>query len=444
MHRPKCCLVMLTAFLAAPVLPAAVIGTNIPAQEITDASIATLPPVQQRVWRQYLNRSKRQQQADQDFLRREMKHLKLTEAVHPPSGNSARSIPIDRDPAWYASSNAQFLADNIVSFQTPAGGWSKNLNFARHPRAPGEHFAPNNLGRFNNPADFDLPHDTNWDYVGTFDNDATTTEMYFLARTAACGSPAQAKKWRKSFLRGVDYILAAQFPNGGWPQVWPLQGGYHDTITYNDGAMLHVLELLRDISAGENEFAFVPAKTRRLAAASLERGIQCTLAAQISEQGQLTVWCQQHNALDLSPASARNYEMPSQAGAESASIVQFLMSLPKSSPAVIASVDGAAAWFKKTAIYGMAVRTSTNGVRILVSAPDAGPIWPRFAEIGTDRPIFGDRDKTIHDNMNEISEERRRGYAWYNGAPKAVLDRYAIWRASLSTTASEKDKPNKQ
>ena len=429
MHWPKCCLVMMAFVLAAPALPAAIIGTNTPAGEITDESIATLPPAQQRVWKQYLARSNRQKQADQALLHREMKKLNLTDAIRPPSGNSARSLPLNRDRAWYGGSNAQFLADNIVSFQTPAGGWGKNLNFARHPRAPGEHFAPNNLNRFSNPADFDLPHDTNWDYVGTIDNDATTTEMYFLARTAAQGSPKQAKKWRKSFLRGVDYLLAAQFPNGGWPQVWPLQGGYHDAITFNDDAMLHVLELLRDVSAGENEFAFVPAKTRRLAAASLQRGIHCTLAAQIVVRGQLTVWCQQYNALDLSPASARNYEMPSLVGAESASIMQFLMSLPKPDPAVIASMDAAAAWFKKTAIYDMAFRSSTNGGRVLESAPGAGPIWPRYAEIGTDRPIFVDRDKTIHDNLAEISVERQRGYAWYNGAPKAALDRYVTWHA---------------
>ena len=104
-------------------------------------------------------------------------------------------------------------------------------------------------------------------------------------------------------MRGVDYALNAQFPNGGWPQVWPLQGSYHDTVTYNDGAVLQTMELMRDISAGSNEFAFVPAKTRKLAAASLAKGIQCTLAAQIVVNGKLTAWCQQHNALTLTPAS---------------------------------------------------------------------------------------------------------------------------------------------
>ena len=46
--------------------------------------------------------------------------------------------------------------------------------------------------------------------------------------------------FRKSFLHGLDYVFAAQFPNGGWPQVWPLQGGYHDVITINDDAVLNL------------------------------------------------------------------------------------------------------------------------------------------------------------------------------------------------------------
>ena len=59
--------------------------------------------------------------------------------------------------------------------------------------------------------------------------------------------------------------------------------------------------------------------------------------------------------------------------------------------------------------------------------PGADSIWARYYEIGTDRPILGDRDKTIHDKVNEISLERRNGYSWYNNAPKRALEQYAIW-----------------
>ena len=47
--------------------------------------------------------------------------------------------------------------------------------------------------------------------------------------------------------------------------------------------------------------------------------------------------------------------------------------------------------------------------------------------MGTDRPIFADRDKSIHDNVEELSRERRIGYSWYNSVPQEALDRYAQW-----------------
>jgi PelA/Pel-15E family pectate lyase len=65
--------------------------------------------------------------------------------------------------------------------------------------------------------------------------------------------------------------------------------------------------------------------------------------------------------------------------------------------------------------------------RKLVSAPGAGPMWSRYYQIGTDRPIFGDRDKTIHDDVNELSRERRNGYGWYRNAPVQVLAEYQEW-----------------
>src|SRR5258708_3340107 len=97
----------------------------------------------------------------------------------------------------------------------------------------------------------------------------------------------------------------AQYPNGGWPQVYPLMGGYHDNITYNDGAMINILQLLRDVAENKAAFSFVPAKTQKQAADCVERGLACILATQLTAQGQRTVWGQQHDALTLKPASAR-------------------------------------------------------------------------------------------------------------------------------------------
>jgi len=64
---------------------------------------------------------------------------------------------------------------------------------------------------------------------------------------------------------------------------------------------------------------------------------------------------------------------------------------------------------------------------LLVPSPGNGPLWARYYEIGTDRPVFGDRDRSVHDAVNEISRERRNGYGWYRDSPKRVLERYAQW-----------------
>jgi PelA/Pel-15E family pectate lyase len=404
-----------------------VIGVSVAAPSLTEDRIAALPRAQQAAWRDYLARSVRQMQADRAFFQAEVKSAGLAEELIPPNGSAARSMPLNKPAEWYGGAEARRIADIIVSFQTPAGGWSKNLNLTDHARRPGERFAANNLSTHLGPGDFDTPHDPKWNYVGTLDNDATTTELRFLARVAAAANDGTA--YRASFLRGLEYLLAAQFPNGGWPQVWPLEGGYHDAITFNDGAVTLTLELLQEVADGKDGFAFLPQSMRARARASVAKGIACILATQIVQPGRRTVWAQQHDALHLQPVAGRNYEPAAQCGSESAALILFLMRLPQPGPAVVETVHAAIAWFRKTAVYGKSYQRGADGRR-LTSVDGAGPIWARFSEIGTDRAVFGDRDQSIHDDVNELSAERRDGYSWYNAGPQEALLRYAEWSAS--------------
>jgi len=429
----------------------AIIGTNPPALPLTLERIANLPANEESAWKSYLKNSERQLRADQEFFRNELRKLKISEPARPPEGRGVRGIPLDQPKERYAQAEALRIADIILSFQTPAGGWSKNLDLTQHRRAPGERFSTDNTSRFPSSSDNDAPRDQGWNYVGTFDNDATVTQLRFLAKVIRALSltrevkngtatptrtgqsrPTSEKEYRAAFLRGLDYIFAAQYPNGGWPQVWPLQGGYHDAITYNDNAMIQVLELLRDVAAGLNEFDFVAAKTRTRASESVKRGIHCILETQIVISGHRTVWCQQHDPLTLQPCSARNYEMPGESSAESASIIQFLMKEPKPSQQIIVAVEAAAAWFENTKIKDVAYRFAGESGRLLVDVPGSSPLWARYYDIATQRPIFGDRDKTIHDNVNEISKERRNGYAWYRDTPAHALDQYSAWHKTFS------------
>jgi len=40
-------------------------------------------------------------------------------------------------PAWFATDSARRIAESILSFQAPNGGWSKHVDFAAHSRQPG-------------------------------------------------------------------------------------------------------------------------------------------------------------------------------------------------------------------------------------------------------------------------------------------------------------------
>lgn len=420
-------------FVTLPI-SATVIGTNTPVQSISRASIEQLPARERSPWLAYLTQSERKRQADKDYFAAELKRSGLTVPLEPPHGNSARSIPLDREPAWYAGAEAQHIAAVIVSFQTPAGGWGKNMDMTGDIRHPGEKFAPVNLSHFLAPGDFDTPSEPDWNYVGTIDNDATTTELQFLAKVITAVGPQQSESYRAAFLQGIQYLLDAQFPNGGWPQVWPLEGGYHDAITYNDDAMIETMEFLRDTAEGQKDFAFVPQTIRDRAAASFARGIHCIFATQIRSHGVLTVWPQQVDPLTLQPESGRNFEPPSESASESADVLLLLMNdLPHPDNSEQQSIRAAAAWFKKTAIYGEQWQRTPNG-RELLSAPGAGPIWARYYQIGTDRPIFVDRDKTIHDNVADLSLERRNGYAWYSASAQKALDRFAQWNTEHPTS----------
>ncbi len=418
---------VVTILSAVLPLGATIIGRNPPAESISRQNIKRLPPGKQGPWLAYLERSERARQADKDFFQVELKRSGRKTPLEPPHSFSARSIPLDQNSSWYAGAEAQHIAAVIVSFQTPAGGWGKNMDMAGEVRQPGEKFAPNNLSRFLAPGDYDTPLEPDWNYVGTIDNDATTTELQYLAKVISAVGAQRSQAYRKSFLRGIDYLLEAQEPNGGWPQVWPLEGGYHDAITYNDDAITETMEVMHDTARGQGDFAFVPPATRARAAASFARGIECILATQIRAGGVLTVWPQQDDPLTLKPESGRNFEPPAASASESADVLLLLMNgLPHPGRAEQQSIRAAAAWFKKTAIYGEQWKRTPQG-RELVPTPGAGPLWARFYQIGSDRPIFVDRDKTIHDNVAELSLERRNGYAWYSSSSQRALDRHAQW-----------------
>jgi PelA/Pel-15E family pectate lyase len=318
-------------------------------------------------------------------------------------------MPLDRESAWYGSAEARQVADVIVSFQTPTGGWGKNVRRSGPLRQRGQSYV---IGTR---------------YVGTIDNGATATELRFLARVQAQLPGAAGQAYRAAFEKGVRYLLESQYPNGGFPQVYPLQGGYSDAVTFNDDALVHALELLATVAAREGDYAFVPQALAAQAGAASGRAVRMLLAAQVVAGGVRAGWGQQHDALTLAPAGARNYEPASLASHESGSVLMYLMRLPDPSAEVVGAVHAGAAWLRRAAIHDVVWTHKSPEGRHLESKPGAAPIWARYYDMATMKPIFGERDHAIHDDIMDLAPGRRNGYGWYVGGPSKALAAYETW-----------------
>ena len=303
--------------------------------------------------------------------------------------------------AWYKSPQASEYARNILTWQCADGDWPKNIDTISAPRP-----ATNTAS-------------------GTFDNSATTGELRFLAKVQAA-QPAPAIL--AAFNKGLDLILAAQYPNGGWPQSYPPPAGYGRHITFNDDTFLRLAQFARDV-AELPSFNFVPQQTREKAKTAFAKSIECILATQIKVNGKLTVWCAQHDEITLEPRPARTYELVSLSGAESAKILLFLMTLPNPDERIRNSVSAGVAWVEQVKISGFRL-DRTGGERKLIKDPSAPLIWARFYEIETNRPIFSGRDGVKRYNFEEIEAERRNGYSWYGNGGEAVLKQYREWTIS--------------
>ena len=339
-------------------------------------------------------------------------------AAMPMTAYSARPIDTLRrsDKEFLASQEAAVIGEQVLAYHRTTGGWPKNIDMCR-PHTPEE------LEEVRSQRD--RTDDS------TTDNFATTTQLAFVANMfQAIGDD----RYRKAFKAGVEYLLAGQYENGGWPQFWPDPEGYQIHITFNDGAMVNTLTLLRDISDSKSPYDgnLVDEEMRVRTRIAFDKGIECVLATQILVDGIPTVWCQQHDRETLAPAPARSYELPSFSSQESAQIVGMLMRIPDPDDRLKAAIHGAMKWFDRNKLMGFRLERSglpktPEADARLVADPDAGPLWGRFDDLENCEIFVCDRDGIPRRSLEEIGQERRTGYSWYNSYPADLYDAYGEW-----------------
>jgi PelA/Pel-15E family pectate lyase len=399
-----------------------------PSQSLSLERIAALEPGSRDEWTNYWQRSRCQGQVDRRAFADECDAHQNSTVATPPVGRFAESIPLDKPLSWYRSDEAVRLGKHIVSFQTPAGGWSKNLDFSDHLRRPGEHYTACNPSPEVASSLDAFEGDPHWHYVGTFDNNATISQVRFLAKLITALGASVPAEFLGAFHAGVEFLLRAQFPCGGWPQVWPLEGGYHDCITFNDDAVTNILNLLFDIVAGQFEFSFVHERLRKRCGEALNTGVGCVVNTQITNSRCYpAVWCQQYDPITLLPSPGRKFEIEALCSAESAGLACFLMRLPNPAENIARAIRGAIEWFGKTVILDREFKSGEKDGRNLVSSPGSGPIWSRFYDLSSETPVFADRDGHIYHEVSLVPRERRDGYLWFSKAPRRALREYGIW-----------------
>ncbi len=244
---------------------------------------------------------------------------------------------------------ARNARDALLAIQAPAGGFPHE----RDPEAgPGEY--------------------------STFDDDTTTAALRFLL---AWWEHTRAEvDWREVMKVG-ELILNAQYAeSGGWPQSYPPPTGYGRHITFNDNNIERIIEALLDLYARTG-------KERFLAAA--KKGGECILRLQ-GGPGE-AVWAQQYDQETLAPVWARKFEPPGYTPAESVGVCNTLVELylVTGEERFLEPLPRAFEWYDTHRLE--------NGK------------WARLYEPGTQRPVYGRRDKAekVYD-----FEEACSGYGW--------------------------------
>ncbi|MDF1811796.1 MAG: pectate lyase [Verrucomicrobiales bacterium] len=323
------------------------------------------------------------------------------------AGIPAGSIADDRDVA---------VAEKILAFQRSNGGWPKNYDYD----------VPGTKAELENAiSDRQKIEDA------TIDNGATFKEIQFLAKLYR---KTEDPRYSKAANQGVDYLLEAQYENGGWPQFYPNLKGYYRRITFNDGAMIGVMTLLRGIVTRPGAYQFVTDSVRDDCKLAIEKGLDCMLKCQVKVDGRPAVWCAQHDEVSFLPTSARSYELATLSGSESVGIVRYLMGIEDPGHEVVAAIEGAVTWFEKSKLKGIRLESFTNrdGEKDLrvVNDEKASALWARFYDIDTNQPVFCSRDGVPQKNLDAISHERRNGYSWLGEYARDLLAKdFPGWKA---------------
>lgn len=271
---------------------------------------------------------------------------------------------------------AEKASDALIYGQHPAGGWHYVIDF--DPTGLAEWYAKV-FSQFKWGME-EYRH--NWGNC-TYDDDNTQGATRFLLHLYMTnGKP----EYRAPLLKALDFILASQYPNGAWPQRYPLQYEFaHDGLadytsyyTLNDNSMRDILFTLVEAweQLGDERY--------RNAA---RRGVDFIIALHPGEPQ--AGWAEQYDT-NMRPIWARTHEPAGLMPRQSVDCITILerFYLMTGDRRYLKPIPSAITWLKNSAFVDLG-----NGRYELA----------RYYEVGTNKPIY----QHMTDRVNEL------GYGLY-------------------------------
>jgi PelA/Pel-15E family pectate lyase len=301
--------------------------------------------------------------------------------------------------AYHATGNAYFYqaaakaADVLIRGQHASGGWNYHFDLA---------------GEASHRKWYDTIGRNGWrleefqHYYGnaTYDDSCTADCAKFMLRMYL---EKREPRYKASLDKVIGFVLASQYPVGGWPQRFPLRDEFHDHglpdytsfITFND-----------DVAAENIVFLLMVWQTLGDARVldAIARGMDCFVRAQ-QPQPQ-PGWGLQHTVADLKPASARTYEPKALVSHTTAANIALMMDFYEllGEAKFLRRLPEALDWL--------------DAIR-LPAAVDPQRRYPTFTEIGTGKPMY------IHRRGSDVVN----GEYYHDDDPHNTVAHYSSFRS---------------
>ena len=210
-----------------------------------------------------------------------------------------------------------------------------------------------------------------YDDNSTFDDDVHAGAARFLMSLYL---ETLDPRWRAPLDKALEFVLASQFPNGAWPQRYPLRDDYSSCYTYNDGVIEGNIFLLLE--------AYEKLGDTRLKDAA-RRGMEFVVKSQLPPPQ--AGWALQYGK-DMKPAKARNYEPAAVTPGQTIECIRSLETFYKitGDKGFLRGIPDAVRWLENSVLNGgkgavYEGKTYTHAT---------------FYEPGTNKPIYPHRKKS--------------------------------------------------